>query len=189
MNLRQPIWPRFLPTATVVTLATLGPLGRRLPAPGTWGSMAGLLYFAVVFLRVGDEIGTPLMAFYTVLVTLIMSYLAVAVCGEAEFRLAQKDPGMVILDEFVAIPLVFLGAPKLLESLPESWRAGSIDWSRIAVVAAGFLLFRLFDILKPFGIRRLQNLPGGWGIVADDLAAALAACAALNAGAFYLCVR
>jgi phosphatidylglycerophosphatase A len=45
---------------------------------------------------------------------------------------------------------------------------------------AGFGLFRLFDILKPFGISRLQSLPGGWGVVADDLAAALAACATLH---------
>jgi phosphatidylglycerophosphatase A len=186
MNLRQPIWPRFLPTATVMTIATLGPLGRRLPAPGTWGSAAGLIYFAVVFLRLGDEAGTWAMAVFTVLLTAVMSYFAVAICGEAEFRLAEKDPGAVILDEFVAMPLVFLGAPRLLDALSGAGRTGSFDWSRIAVVVAGFLLFRLFDILKPFGIRRLQNLPGGWGIVADDTAAALAACAVLNALALLL---
>lgn len=180
MNLRQPIWPRFLPTATVVSLATLGPLGRRLPAPGTWGSAAGLLYFAVVFLRVGEDMGPVGLAIFTIVITAGMGYLAVSLCGEAEFRMAEKDPQVVVLDEFVAVPLVFLGAPGLLECLPAAWRSGSFDWSRMVVVIAGFLLFRFFDIVKPLGIRRLQSLPGGWGIVADDLAAALAACAVLN---------
>jgi phosphatidylglycerophosphatase A len=50
-----------------------------------------------------------------------------------------------------------------------------------AVLLAGFALFRLFDITKPLGIARLQNLPGGWGVVIDDTAAALAACATLHA--------
>jgi phosphatidylglycerophosphatase A len=49
-------------------------------------------------------------------------------------------------------------------------------------LVAGFLLFRLFDITKPFGIGRLQSLPAGWGVVADDLAAALATCATLHIG-------
>ena len=48
------------------------------------------------------------------------------------------------------------------------------------VLLAGFILFRIFDILKPFGIARLQNLPGGIGCVVDDLAAALAACCCLH---------
>ena len=50
-----------------------------------------------------------------------------------------------------------------------------------AVALAGFLLFRLFDIVKPIGIRRVQNLTGGWGVVVDDLAAALLTCAVLHA--------
>jgi len=76
----------------------------------------------------------------------------------------------VVLDEFVAIPLVYLGWPSLVAAAP--------GW---VVLLAGFGLFRLFDILKPLGIRKLQDLPGGWGVVADDVAAALVACAALHA--------
>jgi phosphatidylglycerophosphatase A len=57
------------------------------------------------------------------------------------------------------------------------------------VVLAGFGLFRFFDILKPLGISRLQNWPGGWGIVADDFAAALAACGALHLGAWLWALR
>jgi phosphatidylglycerophosphatase A len=165
MRLSQPSWPRVLPSRMIVACATLGPLGRKLPAPGTWGSLAGLLYFAVFFQRA--SIGAILIA------TAIAGYLAVAFCGEAEVRLRRKDPGEIILDEVIAMPLCYLG-----------WRTlpgGAPAW---ALLLAGFALFRLFDIAKPFGIRRLQSLPAGWGVVADDLAAALVACAALHVGAW-----
>ena len=163
MKLQQPIWPRFLPTQLVLNVARLGPVGQRLPAPGTWGSLAGILYFIVFFFGYGT--------FATLLLSLPLLYLAVAFCGEAEFRLGRKDPGEVILDEFVVMPLCFLGF-----HLPEvsGWPA------RVAIVAGGFLLFRFFDILKPLGIRRLQDLPAGWGVVVDDVAAALAACATMH---------
>ena len=165
MRLSQPRWPGTLPTRFVVDCATLGPLGRRLPAPGTWGSLVGLLYFDLFFARV--SLGG------VVLGTAVASYVAVGLCGEAEIRLRKKDPGEVILDEFVAMPLCFLGWPLL---------AGG--WPHWAVLLAGFAWFRVFDILKPFGIRRLQALPGGWGVVIDDTAAALAACVALHATAW-----
>ncbi len=161
MRLEQPIWPRFLPSTTVLACATLGPIGRRLPAPGTWGSVAGLLYFTVVFYPMGIT--------GTLLLSAVGSYVAVALCGEAEFRLGRKDPGEVILDEFVAMPLCFLGWSMLVGPLP-AW----------AVFLLGLGLFRLFDIAKPFGISRLQDLPGGWGVVVDDLAAALAACLTMH---------
>jgi phosphatidylglycerophosphatase A len=162
MKLPQPIWPRFLSSRTVVNCATLGPLGMRLPAPGTWGSLAGLLYFTVFFVgRLGPT--------GTVLLNLLGLYIAVAICGEAEFRLGRRDPGEVILDEFTAMPLCFIRWHDLLGSLP--------PW---AIFLSGFALFRLFDIVKPLGIRKLQNLPGGWGVVVDDVAAALATCAVMH---------
>ena len=163
MRLEQPNWPRFLPSSIVLGLATLGPLGRRLPAPGTWGSLAGLMYFTVFFV---DQLG--LMA--AILLSALGIYVAVGICGEAEFRLGRKDPGEVILDEFVAMPLCFWGWPALLDVAP-----------RWAIFLAGFALFRLFDITKPLGIARLQDLPAGWGVVIDDVAAALAACVTLHA--------
>jgi len=167
MKLQQPIWPRFLPTKLVVNIATLGPIGRKLKAPGTWGSLAGLLYFLLFFFDL-HPVGY-------VLLMLVTSYLAVAFCGEAEFRLSRKDPGMVILDEFVAMPLCFI-----------AWRTLTPVAPKWAIFLAGFALFRLFDILKPFGIRKLQDLPNGWGVVIDDLAAALAACATMHLIGWFL---
>jgi phosphatidylglycerophosphatase A len=165
MRLSQPAWSRYLPSGFVIACATLGPLGRRLPAPGTWGSLAGLLYFALFFLHA--PIGAVLIA------SALGAYLAVGFCGEAEVRLRKKDPGEIVLDEVIVIPLCFLGWRTLLGAAP-MW----------VLLLAGFALFRLFDIAKPFGIARLQSLPGGWGVVADDAAAALAACAALHMGAW-----
>jgi phosphatidylglycerophosphatase A len=166
MSLADPQWPRRLPAKLVCAVATLGPLGTRLPAPGTWGSLAGLLYFAVFFRHARWEV---VFAW-----SLLGSLLAVAFTGEAARRLGKKDPGEVNLDEFVVMPLVFLG-----------WRSGYAaalpEWTALL---AGFGLFRLFDILKPLGISRLQRWPGGWGVVADDFAAALAACGALHLGAW-----
>jgi phosphatidylglycerophosphatase A len=165
MKLRQPAWPRSLATGTVLALATLGPVGRRLPAPGTWGSAIGILLFTLAChgRYPGDAT--------TLLLGALGACLAVGICGEAEVRLGQKDPSEVILDEFVAMPLCFLGWAALPPMLP-AW----------GVLLAGFGLFRLFDILKPFGIARVQTLPGGWGVVLDDTAAALAACASLHLG-------
>lgn len=164
MKLWRPNWPRVLPTKTVLACARLGPLGRNLPAPGTWGSLAGLLYFTVFFAL------SRLSAFEVVALNLVGIYLAIALCGEAEVRLGRRDPGEVILDEFVAMPLCFVG-----------WLQLAGTWPRWVVLIAGLLLFRVYDILKPFGIRRLQDLPGGWGVVVDDLAAALATCVTLHA--------
>lgn len=167
MSLRpgHPLWPRFLSTPVVVNLATVGPVGRIRKAPGTWGSVAGLLYFTVLFAQVSP--------WALVLWSALGLWFAVGICGEAEFRLNLRDPGMVVLDEFMAMPLCFVA----WQSLPQAW----VDqpW---AVFLAGFALFRLFDVSKPLGISRLQHLPGGWGVVVDDVAAALAACAVLHAG-------
>lgn len=164
MELSDPRWPRIFSSRFVCAVATLGPLGR-LPAPGTWGALAGVVYFTLVFGRARWEVAFAW--------TVLLSYVAVAFCGEAARRLGKKDPGEVNLDEFAVMPLVFLG-----------WRAGALaglpEWG---VLLAGFGLFRFYDILKPLGISRLQRWPGGWGIVADDFVAALAACGTLHAGA------
>jgi phosphatidylglycerophosphatase A len=165
MTFGQPRWTGALPTPTVLAWATLGPIGTRLKAPGTWGSVAGLLYFFVCFYGM-NILGNLVMS-------AIGAYVAVGICGEAEIRLARHDPGEVILDEFVAMPLCFLGWQWIVGPAP--------SWAMVfAVLFAGLALFRLFDIWKPWVIDSLQSLPGGWGIVIDDTAAALATCVTLH---------
>jgi phosphatidylglycerophosphatase A len=158
--IKEPKWPRLLPAHVVVNVATLGPLGW-WKAPGTWGSVAGLMWVTIVCVPAGW--------FVSLLLTAAGLYLALAFCGEAERRLARIDPSEVILDEFACVPLVFLG---LFDDLGtgEAW----------AVYLLGFGLFRLFDIVKPFGIGALQRFPGGVGVVLDDIAAGLVACGLLH---------
>jgi phosphatidylglycerophosphatase A len=153
--LRQPSWTRLLPERLVLNLATLGPLGR-FPAPGTWGSLAGLIGFTVLCAPAGPAMSALLVGG--------LLYLGYAVCGEAELRLRKVDPPEVILDECVCMPIVLFC----------SWDhlATSGAW---AVYLLAFGLFRLFDILKPAGIARLQRFRGGLGVVLDDFAAAIAA--------------
>ncbi len=175
MSWAHPIWTRFLPTSFVLTCARLGPIGRIRFAPGTWGSVAGLVYQLVVChylsLSLGGQITLGLLCAVGV-------WIAIALCGEAEFRLGRRDPGEVILDEFVAMPFCFFGWPDMLDG---PWPH---NWSRAIVYVLGFVFFRLFDITKPLGIKKLQDLPGGWGIVVDDLAAALLTCGVLHGIAF-----
>ncbi|MFN7340874.1 MAG: phosphatidylglycerophosphatase A [Opitutia bacterium] len=143
----------------MVAVATLGPLGR-LPAPGTWGSAAGLLWWFLLVDPIRARHGLGHQVAFCLLVVLA----AVFLCGVAATLIGRKDPPEVILDEAACMPLVFIG----LQGLTLAW------------VLVGFLLFRLLDIAKPLGIARLQKLPSGLGIVADDLAAALVANAALH---------
>ncbi|MCC5841674.1 MAG: phosphatidylglycerophosphatase A [Opitutales bacterium] len=149
-------WGRWLPDQVVIGLARCGPVGTVRKGPGTAGSVLGIAIYAIFFFHfslIGQILGI-----------LFASYLAVVICGEAELRLRKRDPGEVVLDEVVAIPLCFLGLRPLMEDAGMVW-----VW-----ILVGFVLFRLFDIFKPLGIHRLQSLPFGWGVVADDLAAALA---------------
>ncbi len=141
-------------------LATVGGLGDLLPAPGTTvGSLAGAaLYWAAGALWPGAP-GAVAAGGLAVLLP-----LSVWACGAEARRRGAVDPQPVVLDEvagqWVALAIVSL-ARRRPPALPE--------------LAAAFLLFRVFDVLKPWPIRRLERLPGGWGIVADDLAAGAAA--------------
>src|SRR5215470_916154 len=123
MRSTPPRWSRLLLSRVIIACATLGPVGRRLPAPGTWGSLAGLFYFAVFFQRA--SIGAILVA------SIVGGLIAVAICGAAEIRLGRRDPGEIILDEVVAMPLCFLG-----------WRLLPGGWTMPVVLGVGFVLFR-----------------------------------------------
>lgn len=156
-------WTAFLSSSLVNNLATLGPLGFWGKAPGTVGSVAGILWYTAAFHYL-----SPL---GYVLLLAASLYFAVAICGEAEDRMFKRDPGEIILDEFVSMPVCFIGLQQAITYL------GVWAW---LVLLAGFGLFRFFDILKPLGIKSLQSKPGGWGVVADDVAAALATCIVLH---------
>ena len=137
-------------------------------APGTWGSLAGLVYQLLIF---------HYQSWLTVvLFSLIAIWFAVGICGEAEFRLGKRDPGEIVLDEFVVMPLCFIGWHHIADVLP-------ISVAPAIIYVAAFALFRLFDITKPLGIFKLQDLAGGWGVVFDDVAAALAACGVMHIAA------
>lgn len=130
-------------------LATMLGAGYAPLAPGTVGSLlAALLYLPLAGCFHGPDVWQAGMMIFAV------SGLGVWSAGVVERRAGKKDPGIVVVDEWAGQWLAYLG-------LPFSWWA----WG------AGFVLFRLFDVLKPFPARRLERLAGGWGVMLDDLVA------------------
>lgn len=148
--------------------------GRLRPAPGTWGSLVGVAWVLVLV-----STGNP-WAYW--LGTVAAAAVAIPWCTEAERLLGEQDPPSVVLDEVVAMPLAF-GGHVVLWTLSG---AGVPSWATLRgwwpYLAAAFVLFRILDIAKPWPIRPLQGLPGGWGIVLDDIAAGILAGALLLAG-------
>jgi phosphatidylglycerophosphatase A len=155
--------------APAVLLATCGGVGRLRPAPGTWGSAFGLAVSAGLVAAAGIIGGGPAVARAVEAAIVVAICLAgVPVCTRAASRLGRgKDPGAIVYDEMAAMALTLLVVPPAHRTPP--------------VVAAAFLLFRLFDVTKPPPARWCERLPAGLGIMADDWAAAAWAAAALAA--------
>jgi phosphatidylglycerophosphatase A len=141
----------------VRTLATLGPAGYAPVAPATAGS-------AVVAL-IGWFLPVPSLAVALVLLA-AGTALAVWIAGEAEKELGH-DAKPIVIDEVIGQSLALLLVPHTVIGF-----------------AAAFFLFRVFDVWKPLGAREIQGLPGGLGVVADDVIAGLTACGAFHAGAW-----
>jgi phosphatidylglycerophosphatase A len=136
-------------------LATWFGLGFLPAAPGTFGALGA------VPLLIGQRMfGAASQA--ALLAGLILT--AIAAAGAYAARAGRADPPEVVIDEAAGMALTLFLVPLNLWTL-----------------SGGFLLFRLFDILKPFPVRSLERLPGGWGIVFDDLCAGLYAQACLRA--------
>lgn len=131
--------------------ATLGCFGHCPIMPGTVGSLLGTIFSYIVFFLFRRSVVYGLEA--------LLIPFSIVSCAVAEKVLRERDPSSVILDEFVVMPVCFL---LISGSKQPIW-----------VFVAGFIIFRFFDILKPLGLKRLESLPGGVGIVADDLGAAL----------------
>lgn len=139
-----PLW------ATIV--ATFFGAGRLKPGPGTWGSLATLIVWILIsrFLPAG----------WVLPVNVLLAALAVAVGIPAATSVSRatgiKDPQFVVIDETAGQLITLIGAPL-------AWKS----------FLAGFILFRAFDIVKPYPVRQLEKLPEGTGIVVDDVAAGL----------------
>ena len=146
-----PVW------ATLV--GTFFGVGRLKPGPGTWGSLATVIIWAVASSRISIASRTWATIVAAAAVTLIGISAATAICRAS----GVKDPQTVVIDE-VAGQLVALVA------VPLAWKTFLV----------GFILFRIFDMWKPFPIRRLEQLPEGTGIVVDDLGAGLYALAIMH---------
>jgi phosphatidylglycerophosphatase A len=135
-------------------LATGFGLGYAPRAPGTVGSLAGLpLVWGIQHLSF--PLAEPVAA-------VLLFLVGIPICSAGARLLGAKDPGAVVFDEIAAFPVLFLGI--------------SLN---LATGAVGFVLFRMFDVLKPWPASRLERLPGGLGIMADDCAAAIYAAAGL----------
>lgn len=137
-----------------VWVATCGGAGYFPVAPGTAGSLVGLgLVVVAALLPFGRwEYSAVLGA-----ATCAAFALGVWAAGQAEKFFGRVDPGQVVIDEVVGQMIAFLAKP------PGGW-----PW-----LVAGFILFRAFDIMKPFPARQAERAPGGWGIMLDDVVAGL----------------
>jgi phosphatidylglycerophosphatase A len=197
--------PQSAPTARkprfALFVATACGLGYIPIAPGTFGSLAGLLAsmfplwagLLVIFASGGigiwgmDNRGTSNGIFYyghldpilviQILLTIVIAAIGVWSADRAAQFWREKDPQRVVIDEVSGQHLTLL----LGLTIPVWWKpvaAISYDymWGLISFhsvlswkyLLLGFILFRLFDIWKPFPARQAESLPGGWGIMADD---------------------
>jgi len=129
-------------------ISTFFGLGLFPLAPGTLASLAVVVLYKYYLHR----LSWPLYLFLVLVIFLVGVYFSTVYARS----LNLKDPGKVVIDEVAGQLLaVFLLRP---------------DW---LILGLGFILFRFLDIIKPMGVKKLETLPGGWGIMADDLASGL----------------
>jgi phosphatidylglycerophosphatase A len=161
--------------------------GRLRPAPGTWGTLAALLFWLLLSILVATPFtnwaaahqGLPHLRLYILafeplflLAPLAMTWLAVRSSDLVLAETGEKDPGYIVADEWAGMWItlwpvrweIARHAHRLLE--PGGWR-----W--LPTLAVPFLVFRLLDIWKPWPVYQIQALPGGTGVVADDVVAGL----------------
>ena len=136
-------------------------------APGTIGTFLGLPLLILLLL--------PKSLPFFVLMMLATSIASVYFCTKAEIILEQRDPVSVVIDEIIAVPVCFSGWVTAIYfstgKMPDwsyFFSSENVMWS-VGIV----LLFRIFDIAKPWPIGQSQELPNGWGVTIDDLLAAI----------------
>lgn len=114
--------------------------------PGTWASLVSLgLYFLL----------RRYLLIY-ICVTVAIFVLGLLICKKAEQRFNKKDSSFIVIDEVVAALILFLFVPR-----------------DILLLILAFFIFRAIDVLKPYPIKKIENLSGSWSIMADDLLASL----------------
>lgn len=141
-------------TKWAFAIATFFGAGYGKPGPGTWGSVAAVLLWAAFAWGVHPTRLILLLAL--VAATVLATVAGIPAASIAARESGREDPGFVVIDEVIGQWIALLGCPA-------DWKHGLI----------ALILFRLFDITKPFPVRRLEDLPEGWGIVFDDVAAGL----------------
>ena len=147
----------------LLNTATLWIAGRGPKAPGTWGSLVAMLLAPFAFL--------PLSMGYRGIVLVAVFVLGSLAASRAETILGKKDPGCVVIDELLGLWIAYLFFPQLSPLL----------------LFTGFVLFRIFDIAKPWPIRASETwLPGGWSVMLDDAIAGVYAGICLGIVKFFV---
>jgi phosphatidylglycerophosphatase A len=157
-------------------IATVLGLGDKLPAPGTTaGSLPAIIgwWMAMLFLPTASA---RLAA--TLVGAVVVFGVGIWASQTESARRGTDDPGPVVIDEVAGQWLTMVPALLMLEAQTSA----SLGLSAIA----GFFLFRLFDVAKPWPVNRFEELPGGIGIMADDVAAGCLAAIALALVLFFI---
>lgn len=162
-------------------LATWFGLGYLPKAPGTWGSIGAMvLALLMAWANTRNHAATSASLangnFWTtgllpgpgeVAITILIAVMGVIVAGRAAHYAQIEDPQWVVIDEVSGQLITYY---LFFWVLPLNWKSWLL----------GFILFRAFDIWKPFPARQLEHLPGGWGIMADDWMAGIYAALVLQ---------
>lgn len=133
-------------------LGTFFGIGHLRPGPGTWASLATVVLWRLL----APWGGEPWRSLATAIAAAAIAVIGIAAASHVARALGRNDPAVVVIDE-VAGQLIALIA------VPLRWKT----------LLASLILFRVFDVLKPLPLRRLERLPGGTGIVLDDVGAGL----------------
>jgi phosphatidylglycerophosphatase A len=152
-----------LNNARRLSLVTVFGLGHLRPFPGTWGSLPTVLFAAVLLLLGLGPDRHPVIFNLALGAVLIFFTLCCAILGDlAEAKFLKKDPSQVVADETAGQALALLFLPAAAVGTPAL---------AIFTLLFAFVAFRVFDIIKPWPAYQIQSVPGGWGLVLDDLVA------------------
>ncbi len=145
--------------------------GRIRPAPGTWGSLAAL----VAWCAIAPFLATPwpwLSELLFLALPVAMTWVAVAASDRVVAETGLKDPQYIVADEWAGLWIALWAVRwEVARNLPRLFAHGGWRW--LPALLIPFVLFRLFDIWKPWPVKQIQVLPAGAGVVADDVVAGL----------------